>query len=413
MPQPEAESVLFAYLRAFGSKFRDRLIASRCPQVAASLAFTTLLALVPLLTVGLILFASLPGFANIAEALQTFLMQNLLPATAGKIIATYALQFTQKATNLTLIGTSIVIITAVMLVLTIDKAFNQIWAVAHRRPLIARLSMYWVGLTIGPMVLAVAVALLGQIASLTLGLIGQSDHWFHTAFARTTALGLLAALFTLLYMTLPNRPVRLRHALAGGLLAALLLSLVQRLFALYLAQFPTYTLIYGTFAALPTFLLWLYLSWLVVLVCAVAVAVLPETSLRGHSRGPFAGDHILGALKLLDRLDTAQQEGATPGIEELARSTGLGLARTADLLETLVKAGWVVSSDTGQWLLSIRCDVLSLGEVLRTLGVSPEGLAQDGDPLGIALADRLARLHGPMDEPIARLLADGRRQAVT
>jgi len=409
MSPPGLDSGLPAYLRAFGLKFRDRLIESRCPQVAASLAFTTLLALVPLLTVGLILFASLPGFANIAESLQTFLMQNLLPATAGKIIATYAVQFTQKATNLTLIGTSIVIVTAVMLVLTIDKAFNQIWAVAHRRPLLARLSMYWVGLTIGPMVLAVAVALLGQIASLSLGLIGKSDPWFHTALARGTAVGVLAALFTLLYMALPNRPVKLRHALAGGLLAAALLSLLQRLFAIYLAQFPTYTLIYGTFAALPTFLLWLYLSWLVVLVCAVAVAVLPETSLRGVVRQPFAGEHILGALQLLDCLDDAQRSGRTPEIEALAKTSGLGLARTADLLESMLRAGWVANADSGGWLLTIRCDALPLGELRRKLALSPAGLSATGDPIALALAERLGRLQGPMEDSVADMLAEARR----
>ena len=406
MPLVQPDSGLAAYLQAFAVQFRDRLISARCPQVAASLAFTTLLALVPLLTIGLIVFASLPGFADIAETLQNFLLQNLLPATAGKIIATYAVQFSQKATNLTLIGTSIVVITAVMLVLTIDRAFNQIWAVSHRRPLLARLSMYWVGLTIGPMALAAVLALIGHVASLSFGLVSAPDHWGRAAYARGTTLLVLAALFTLMYVGLPNRPVRFAHAALGGALAATLLTLLQRVFALYLTQFPTYTLIYGTFAALPTFLFWLYLSWLVVLVCAVVVAVLPEVSLRGHHRASFAGDQLLGAMQLLESLSDAQRIGATPSIETLASETGLGLARTSRLLEDMLQAGWVVTSDTGNWLLAIRCSELRLRDLLEGLCLSPKGLIDSRHPLGMALARRLARLHGPFDDPVSELLSE-------
>lgn len=402
------ESGALAYLAAFQRQFRERLISARCPQVAGSLAFTTLLALVPLLTVALIVFGSLPGFAGISEALKSFLLQNLLPATAGKIIATYAVQFSQKATNLTLIGTSIVIVTAVMLILTIDRAFNQIWAVAHPRRMLARLSMYWVGLTLGPMALAAVVALLGQIASLSLGLVASPEQWFRTAVARATTLIVLSVVFSLMYLGLPNRPVRASHAIFGGVLAALLLTLLQRLFALYLAKFPTYALIYGTFAALPTFLLWLYLSWMAVLVAAVVVAVLPEVSARGTPARGYAGEHVLGTLQLLDELDAAQAAGHTPSVEALAARTGLGLARTATLLEEMVRAGWVVSSDAGHWLLSVRCDEIPLRRLLETLCISPSGLRAGKHPLGTALADRLDRLQGPWDEPVSSLLAAAR-----
>ncbi len=402
------ESGPTAYLRAFARQFRDRLIEARCPQVAGSLAFTTLLALVPLLTVGLIVFASLPAFKDVSATLQDFLLQNLLPATAGKIIATYAVQFSQKATNLTVIGTTFVVVTAVMLVLTIDRAFNQIWAVSHRRPLLARLSMYWVGLTVGPMALAVVLALIGQIASMSFGLIDVADQWFRPAMARATTLLVLAALFTIIYIVLPNRPVRFVHAAFGGILAALLLSLLQRLFALYLTQFPTYTLIYGTFAALPTFLLWLYLSWLVVLVCAVVVAVLPEVGLRGKHRF-FAGDRMLAALQLLAHLSEAQRSGSTPSIETLASETGLGLSRSSQLLEEMHQAGWVVTSDAGNWLLAIRCSELTLRDLLQRLLLSPRDLDASGEPLGRALAHRLGQLHGPLDEPLSELIDEARQ----
>ena len=413
MPLLRPASGALAHLKAFFVKLRERLIVARCPQVAASLAFTTLLALVPLLTIGLIVVGSLPAFSSVYDALRTFLLENLLPDKAGQIIATYAAQFSQNATNLTLIGTTIVIVTAVMLILTIDRAFNQIWAVAHPRRMLARLSIYWVGLTIGPMALATVVALLGQVATLSLGLVSAPDQWMRTVVARASTVAVLSVVFSLMYLGLPNRPVRATHALLGGVLAALLLGLLQRLFALYLTSFPTYTLVYGTFAALPIFLLWLYLSWLAVLVGAAVVAVLPEVEIRdADCSDAFAGDRLLGALQLMEALSEAQRTGRTPSIEALTQETGLGLARTAELLEDLVRVGWAVTTDQGLWLLTIRCEDIRLRDLLETLCLSPRGLRGSRLPLGHALAARLDKLHGPLDEPVSALLADARRNQI-
>lgn len=404
---PEAGVV--QYLWAFFLQLRDRLILARCPQVAASLAFTTLLALVPLLMIGLVVFSSVPAFSGIFDSLKIFLLQNLLPEKAGQIIATYALQFSQNATRLTLIGTSIVVVTAVVLIMTIDRAFNQIWAVAHPRRLLARLSIYWVSLTIGPMALAAVVALLGQLAALSLGLLPAPEQWLRTGLARATTLLVLSALFSLMYLGLPNRPVRIAHAVLGGLLAALLLTLLQRLLALYLASFPTYTLVYGTFAALPIFLLWLYLSWLAVLVGAAIVAVLPDVALRGRPRPPFAGNRLLGALQLIDALAAAQARAVTPHIEALARSTDLGLAETSTLLEDLVQAGWVASTESGRWVLTTRSEDLRLHQLVEALCISPDGLRNSRHALGMALATHVEKLRTTLGDPVSALLAEARK----
>ena len=120
----------------------------------------------------------------------------------------------------------------------------------------------------------------------------------------------------------------------------------------------------------------------------------------------FAGDQLLGAMQLLESLSDAQRIGATPSIETLASETGLGLARTSRLLEDMLQAGWVVTSDTGNWLLAIRCSELRLRDLLEGLCLSPKGLIDSRHPLGMALARRLARLHGPFDDPVSELLSE-------
>lgn len=391
-------------LLGFARLLRDRMVAARCPQVASSLAFTTLLSLVPLLTVGLVMFGRLPGVQGIGDALRGFMLDTLLPEKAGQIIATYAFQFSQKAANLTLIGLLLVIVTAVMLMLTIDKAFNQIWAVAHPRPLLSRLTIYWVGLTLGPLALAAGIVASTQLLSLSLGLISEAQ-WLRNASLRVMTLLLLAAVFSLMYRGLPNRPVKVSHAIMGGAFSAVALAGMQRVFGAYIGHFTTYTLIYGTFAALPIFLLWLYLSWLIILVGATIVAVLPDAAFNVSNRPRFPGDEFLDSLQVLARLHLAQQHAETPETGHIALDTGLSLADTEARLEDLNHAGWVANTDRLGWVLTIRCEDIPLGRALRALTISPQGLRANGGPLGHALAERLEQLaNDPKEDSLASLL---------
>ena len=394
-------------LSDFAVLLRDRMVAARCPQVASSLAFTTLLSLVPLLTVALVVFGSLPGIRGIGDALRGFMLDTLLPEKAGQIIATYAFQFSQKATNLTLIGTTLVVVTALMLMLTIDKAFNQIWAVAHPRPLLSRLTIYWVGLTLGPLALATGIAASSQVLSLSLGLISEAQ-WLRNASLRVMAMLLLAGVFSLMYHGLPNRPVKVGHALIGGAFTALALAALQRVFGAYIGHFSAYTLIYGTFAALPIFLLWLYLSWLIILVGAAIVAVLPDAAFSLLNSPPFAGEALLGCLKVMASLRSAQARGATPETGQIAIETGLSLACVEARLEDLNGVGWVANTDRLGWVLTIRCEDVSLGQLLQALAVSPLGLRTHGGALGGALADRLEQLASdPLQGSLDELLEEG------
>lgn len=259
------------FLRRCIARFNEE----RCAQAAASLAFTTLLALVPLLTVALVLITHFDLFSGLGTALRNFLLANLLPEKAGKVIANYALQFSQKTGRLTLLGTGMLVATALLLLFSIDRVFGKIWRVKQPRPLLKRIFVYLSVLILGPVVLGASVAAATYLLTASLGLVNE-PKWMTNLSLKILPALLLATLCGLLYSAMPNRPVAVRHAIVGGIVAAMGFALVQRGFGYYIAAFPSYTLIYGAFAIVPIFLVWLYLSWLVVLVGALTTAVLGE-----------------------------------------------------------------------------------------------------------------------------------------
>ncbi|HEV8107159.1 MAG TPA: YihY family inner membrane protein, partial [Burkholderiales bacterium] len=238
-----------------------RFFEDRAPQAAGSLTFTTLLAVVPLLAVALSLATAFPVFDEAITTLQLFLFENFLPDADGvETISEQILSFTEQAGRLTAIGLAFLVVTAVMLMLTIDDTLNRIFRVRRRRPLAHKIIVYWSVLTLWP-------GLIGASLSLTSYLIGNASMAL-----RLVPLAFTWAALTLLYILVPYRHVGLLHAAAGAVLAGAAFEVAKRGFALYVANFPTYTMIYGAFAALPIFLLWMYVSWLVVLAGAVFTA---------------------------------------------------------------------------------------------------------------------------------------------
>jgi membrane protein len=262
----------------------QRSRAERYSQVAGSLAFTTLLSIVPLLTVALAVVSRLPVSSMLRAALERFLLDNLLPQKAGVVIAEYVLRFSEKATHLTLAGALLLVVAAFALMLTIDHAFNGIWRVVRPRPLWSRVLAHALVLALGPMLLGAALAATTYAVSTSLGWVDEPLWLRRFLFGLLPALTLIG-LFSLLFATVPNKAVRGLDAFAGGLLTALGLIAMQRLFSLFVVSFPAYNLIYGAFAAVPIFLLWLYLSWLVVLLGATLTAVLPEARRRASGGG--------------------------------------------------------------------------------------------------------------------------------
>lgn len=394
----------FAHLRNFLHLLYERFIDTRCALVAGSLTFTTLLAIVPLLAVALAVFSNFPGFAQFGQSLSDFLLDNLLPETAGRIIATYALEFTQKAGNLTLIGTAVLIATALSLMLTIDGVLNTIWGVRRPRPLLARLTIYWVVLTLGPLFLGGSLAATSYLISASLGVVNDPP-WLRVIVARTLPVVLLGLLFGFLYFSIPNRRVNPWHALVGGVAAALGFMAMQRALGIYFAYFPTYTLIYGTFATLPIFLLWLYLSWVVILLGAIVAATFPAYLSQIRALPEFPGSRAYGALLILRELARAQQEGIACEAETLFRAARQTPANGEAILECMLDARWVARNDEEDWLLARRIDDLRLSDVLTRFCLSPARLrALPDDGLSQQSADEINRVFGAADAPLPELL---------
>lgn len=390
-------------LQDFLRLLAERFVATRCPQVAGSLAFTTLLAIVPLVTVVIALFSNFPAFAELGTSLKIFLLENLLPDRAGKIIATYAFQFSQKAAKLTLLGTSLLVITAMMLLLTIDRVFNQIWGVRRPRPLLARVTVHWFTLTLGPLALGASVLATGQIIATSASFVSKGS-WLIDFSGTAVSSVLLCALFSFLYYGVPNHPVRPAHALAGGVVASALLLITQQLFGLFIAGMPTYALIYGTFATLPIFLVWLYLSWVVILLGAIVAAALPGFFERTRVLPPFPGDRTWAALTMLASLAEAQRDGRRSDFETLLEHARINSNDGERLLGDLCEAGWAARTDDGHWLLVRKAENIGVAEVIRRFSLATPAFKSAGGIAGQAVGERLEQALKQADLSLAALI---------
>jgi membrane protein len=390
-------------VRDFLRLLAERFVATRCPQVAGSLAFTTLLAIVPLVTVVIALFSNFPAFADLGTSLKIFLLENLLPDRAGKIIATYAFQFSQKAAKLTLIGTALLVVTALMLMMTIDRVFNQIWGVRRPRPLLARLTVHWFTLTVGPVALGASALATGQLVASSIELAGKNS-WLGEFSATAVSPVLLCLLFSFLYYAVPNHRVRVAHAAAGGVAATIAFLLMQQLFGVFIARIPTYTLIYGTFATLPIFLVWLYLSWVVILLGAILSASLPGFFERTRVLAPFAGDRAWAAMTILVELARAQGEGRTMAFDPLLACARVNSNEGEALLGEMREAGWVARTEEGNWLLSRNAADIGLADIVGRFVLSTAGWRNAGcNELSRQTAERLDGALRAADLPLAAL----------
>lgn len=401
-----ALTMMFYAARDLFRLLLTRFTATHCSQVAGSLAFTTLLALVPLVTVAIALFSNFPGFADLGTSLKLFLLENLLPERAGKIITTYALQFSQKATGLTLLGTALLLITALMLLSTIERVFNQIWGVRQPRPLLFRIAVYWFALTLGPLVLGASVFASGYLISASMELVDHAP-WLGKMAARLLPPLMLGLLFSYLYFAVPNHPVKTVHALLGGFVAALGFFLMQRAFGVFITRFPTYTLVYGAFAALPIFLVWLYLSWVIVLLGALLTASLPAFIARSRMAPSFIGERAHAALGILVDLARLQGSGSAASFGRLQAAAGLPDDQCEAVLGALCEAGWVARTDQGHWVLSIAPQRLGLSEIIARFALSPRdwlAATEHGSPVHTA-ATRFANAMTQADISLADLLA--------
>ena len=239
-----------------------RWTEDHCPQIAGNLTYTTLLAIVPTFTVSVAVLSSSPVFAAAIAQLKAFLLLNLAPAVAAKVTTVYMEDFAANAARLTWTGVALVLVVAVMLMLIIDRSVNAIWRVRRRRPYWLLVPGYVALLLVGPLLIGAGMAATTFVVSIPAGL-GPFD--MEPVVFRTLSLTLAMAAFFLVYKLVPHRHVPWRHAVVGSFVAAVLFEAAKELFAVYVKHATTYSLVYGAFAAVPLFLVWLELSWMVVL----------------------------------------------------------------------------------------------------------------------------------------------------
>lgn len=252
-----------------------RFLSEGFDQITASLSFTTLLSLVPMVALVLAIVSALPAYFAFLENADRVIVNNLLPPGSAGLISAKVMQFSRRAAEVSWLGVAFLVLTAVLLLNTIERAFNHVWRVREPRPLWRRVVLYGVVIAVWPVLIGSLVAGVSYGVTSSLGLVGELP-WLRAKMLRILSIGLLAIFFSWLYYAVPNASVRWRDAGVAGLSAALGFVLLQNAFELYLSYFPSYKAIYGAFAVVPIFLLWVYLSWALVLLGALVANLLPE-----------------------------------------------------------------------------------------------------------------------------------------
>ncbi|MFA9486022.1 MULTISPECIES: YihY family inner membrane protein [unclassified Moraxella] len=357
---PFAHHGWFMYLRLLIRHFNE----DDCLQKAASLTYTTLLSLVPILTVILVVFSSIPALSGMREQLQSMIYNNLLPSS-GAQISEYFNSFAEKSSNLGVVGVLGLFITTIMTLITIETAFNQIWRVKERTGGTASIIRYWTLITIGPIVLGVAFGASSAIQSvdfLNRQIAGYGINW--SIWAYIISVLITTAGFIGMYWFIPKAQVPLKNAAIAGVISATLFEILRRVFGTVMTNFTSYEAIYGAFAALPIFLLWIYLSWNIIL---LGVQISYTLTIFDTKEVPTR--HPL--LSLLDMLNLAYKrykESKTVSEHELREVLGRReLPKWSLYLEQLVDADLITHTKNDEYVLKTDLSSISLWQFYKTL----------------------------------------------
>lgn len=258
--------------KTFCTIFWQRFNQNKLTQAAGYLTYSTMLAIVPLIMVVFSIFSAFPVFNEVTGALKAFIFTNFAPS-ASDMVGQYIDEFVNNSKKMSAVGIISLIVVALMLINSIDRTLNSIWHDTETRPIFTSFAIYWLILTLGPLLVGVSIAASAYVKTMF-----ESASNFSFGLKLLSFVPFLSTwfIFTLIYMVVPNKKVSIKHSAAGALIAAVFFTLGKQAFAWYIVTFPSYQLIYGAMATLPIMLLWIQLSWTFVLLGAQLAAVLAE-----------------------------------------------------------------------------------------------------------------------------------------
>lgn len=339
-------------------------VRDRCLQNAGVLSYASVLSLIPLMTVAFALLSAFPRFHELIVEIQDFIFTNFLPAT-GDTVLSYLQTFARQAQDLTMAGLIFLVLTALFMMHTIDQAFDAIWKTHRRRKQIAGFLAYWAVLTLGPLLIGLGLIVSSYLASLPLLGSLTPTQAEKARLIEVVPFTLEFLAFTLVYAVMPRRAVPMRHALAGGLLAAVFFEAAKKGFALYITHIAAYKVVYGILAAVPIFLVWIYLSWVIALLGAEFARCL--ASFRGGAAElPIAQCGFILSYRVIGHLWRAQQAGNPMSVKKLLDCEPcIHEANLHEVLGTLEAARIVHLTEHGDWALSRDLDRMTLRDIHR------------------------------------------------
>ncbi|MDG2460815.1 MAG: YihY family inner membrane protein [Luminiphilus sp.] len=348
----------------------NRFVTDRVNASAAALTFVSLFALVPLLTVTLSIASALPDAGDIEGKLSEFLLQFLLPESSTQVVQ-YLAKFISQARSLTLFGIAILLATAILMLRHVERALNDIWRNRTNRKPLQGFLLYWAVLSLGPAAIGLGIGAKAYLFAVTHEWAGFPAFGVGSAVIQLLPFALSAIGLTGLYIVLPNSQVPFRHALVGGIFAAITFTVARMLFTTVMAE-SSYTLVYGAFAAVPLFLIWIYITWVIILVGAVLTHSLSAYQTTRQAQKPT----LVKTLEILNAFWAAHQQGHS--ISELAIIGGkhhlldeIDADSWRHIRDMLIRAQLLTPLDRGHFILSRDLHQVTLSEVVLILRNQP------------------------------------------
>ncbi|MGQ4584656.1 YihY family inner membrane protein [Lysobacter sp. F60174L2] len=390
-----------AFLRFLARRFNEDDLF----QAAGALSFTTVFALVPLSMVVFGVLSGFPLFAEWSERLSDYIFSNFVP-TAARSVEDYLLQFSTNAGQLTVAGVIALVVSLLITLNGVEAAFNRIWRVHSHRPKLGRFLVYWTVLTLGALVAAASLALSARFFALSI-FDTSAGHVLEDFMLRAAPMALELLAIASIYKVVPHRTVHWRHAIAGAVLATLLFELVKSGIGLYLGTFGNYSRIYGTLAFVPIFLLWIFLSWIAVLLGASLASSISAFRYQPVSMRLPHGYEFYGLLRLLARFNEARRHGRGLHTDEIQQLEPiLTDALVQDMLGQLVEINVVRRAEGGEWLLARDLDGLPLSELYEAchlrIPIAEAHLPCRDDALGQSAVDAMDELRVPLRNLLKR-----------